>query len=156
MIRAMKWIGGFVLLVLVLFAGLIILLPKLIDPNVYKDKISDLVYDNSGYRIEIPGDINLHVSPRLDVLFSLGQVRVLSAPGFTEDTLVSSEEARVELSLLPLLREKRLVIQGIQLHGGYCYLVRNKAGKGNWELPATKSVSPSSSSKINRQGNVLS
>ena len=147
MIRAMKWIGGFVLLVLVLFAGLIILLPKLIDPNVYKDKISDLVYDNSGYRIEIPGDINLHVSPRLDVLFSLGQVRVLSAPGFTEDTLVSSEEARVELSLLPLLREKRLVIQGIQLHGGYCYLVRNKAGKGNWELPASKSVSPSSSSK---------
>ena len=147
MIRAMKWIGGLVLLLLVLFAGLIILLPKLIDPNVYKDKISDLVYDKSGYRIEIPGDIRLHVSPRLDVLFSLGQVRVLSAPGFSEDTLVSSEEARIELSLLPLLREKRLAIQGIQLHGGYCYLVRNKAGKGNWELPASKSVSPSSSSK---------
>ncbi len=147
MIRAMKWIGGLVLLLLVLFAGLIILLPRLIDPNAYKDKISDLVYDNSGYRIEIPGDINLHVSPRLDVLFSLGQVRVLSAPGFTEDTLVSSEEARVELSLLPLIREKRLAIQGIQLHGGYCYLVRNKAGKGNWELPASKSVSPSPTSK---------
>ncbi len=145
--RAMKWAGGLLLSGVVLFAGLILLLPMVIDPNDYKDKISDLVYDNSGYRIEIPGDIELHVSPRLDVLFSLGQVRVFSGPDFPEVTLVSSEEVRVELSLLPLLREKRLAIQGLQLHGGYCHLIRNKAGKGNWELPGDSVVSSPSDRK---------
>ena len=138
----MKWAGGLLLLGVVFFVGLILVLPMVIDPNDYKDKISDLVYENSGYKIEIPGDIGLHVSPRLDVLFSLGEVRVFSGSDFPEVTLVSSEEVRVELSLLPLLREKRLAIQGLQLHGGYCYLIRNKAGKGNWELPSDLVVSP--------------
>ncbi|MEA3467587.1 MAG: AsmA family protein [Thermodesulfobacteriota bacterium] len=140
--RAIKWICGLLLAGVVLFAGLILLLPMIIDPNDYKDKISDLVYDSSGYKIEIPGDIGLHVSPRLDVLFSLGQVLVHSGPDFPEVTLLSSEEARVELSLLPLLREKKLVIQRLQLHGGYCHLIRNKAGKGNWELPGDPATSP--------------
>lgn len=145
MIRAIKWIGGLLLLVIILFAGLILLLPKLLDPNDYKDKISDLIYDNSGYRIEIPGDIELHVSPRLDILFSLGQIRVLSGPDFKDITLFSSEEARVELSLLPLLQEKRLVIQGVQLHGGYAHLIRSRTGKGNWELSSGTAVSGASS-----------
>ncbi len=140
--RAIKWICGLLLAGLVLFAGLILLLPMVIDPNDYKDTISDLVYDKSGYKIEIPGDIGLHVSPRLDVLFSLGQVRVDSGPGFPEVTLLGSEQARVELSLLPLLREKKLVVKGLQLHGGYCHLIRNKAGLGNWEFPGP-AASPS-------------
>ncbi len=145
--RTMKWIGGLLLAGVLLFAGLILLLPMMIDPNDYKDKISTLVYDSSGYKIEIPGDIDLHVSPRLDVLFSLGQVLVHSGPDFPDVTLLSSEEARVELSLLPLLREKKLVIKGLQLHGGYCHLIRNKAGKGNWELPGDPAVSPPAAQK---------
>ena len=145
--RTMKWICGLLLAGVLLFAGLILLLPMVIDPNDYKDKISALVYDSSGYKIEIPGDIGLHVSPRLDVLFSLGQVLVHSGPDFPDVTLLSSEEARVELSLLPLLREKKLVIQGLQLHGGYCHLIRNKAGKGNWELPGDPATSPLTAQK---------
>jgi len=34
---------------------------------------------------------------------------------------------------MSLLREKRLVIQGIKLHGVFCDRIRNKAEKGNWE-----------------------
>lgn len=162
--RVIKWIGGLLLLVIILFAGLILLLPRFLNPNDYKDKISDLIYDNSGYRIEIPGDIELHVSPRLDVLFSLGQIRVLSNPDFKDTTLFSSEEARVELSLLPLLKEKRLVIQGVQLHGGYAHLIRSKAGKGNWDVSsgattqgasipaAKKSSAPAPTSKSSSTG----
>ncbi len=143
----MKWAGGLLVVCVLLFLGIIVVLPMVLDPNDYKDKISDLLYEQSGFRLEIPGDITLHISPRLDVLFSLGQVRVLAAPGLSETPLLSSEEARVELSLFPLLKEKRLVVQGVQLHGVYCYLIRDKAGRGNWEVvqssvPAASSPSP--------------
>ncbi len=134
--RVLKWSVGFVLVGVVIFAGLIVLLPLVLDPNDYKTKISDLVYDKSGYRLEIPGKIGLQVTPGLDILFSLGQVRVLSGPDFSDAILLASEEARVELALWPLLREKRLQLQGLRLHGVYCNLIRDKAGRGNWELPA--------------------
>lgn len=146
--RVLKWSVGFVLAGVVIFAGLIVLLPLLLDPNDYKAKISDLVYDKSGYRLEIPGKIGLQVTPGLDILFSLGQVRVLSAPDLPDAILLASEEARVELALWPLLREKRLQLQGLRLHGVYCNLIRDKTGKGNWELPAPASAAvPGSQSK---------
>ncbi len=139
------WMSGLMFICIVGFLGLIIILPIVLDPNDYKEKISDLLYEQSGFRLEIPGDISLQISPRLDVLFSLGQVRVLSTPELSEMPLLSSEEARVELSILPLLKDKRLVIQGVQLHGVYCYLIKDKAGKGNWETTSA-SVSSASSS----------
>lgn len=139
--RIMKWTGAFLLLCAVAFAGLIIVLPMVLDPNDYKDKISGLIYEQSGFQLDIPGDITLNISPRLEVLFSLGQVQVLSAPGFPDVPLLRSEEARVEFSLMPLLKEKRLVIQGIQLHGVYCHLIRDTSGKGNWEITATATES---------------
>ncbi|MBU0960910.1 MAG: AsmA family protein, partial [Proteobacteria bacterium] len=122
--RMLKWIAGVALVCVVIVVGLMLLLPLVLDPNDYKGKITDLIYDKSGYRMEIPGEIRLQVTPRLDILFSLGQVRVLSGPEFSDTILLDSEEASVELSLLPLLREKRLDIQGLSLHGVYCNLIR--------------------------------
>jgi AsmA protein len=130
------WLGGIVLVCVVIFVGLILVLPMVLDPNDYKGKITDIIYDKSGYRLEIPGDIKLQVTPGLDVLFTLGQIRVQSGPSFPDTILLSSEEARVELSLMPLLREKRLAIRGLSLHGVYCNLVRNKAGEENWKMAA--------------------
>ncbi len=140
--RMIMWLGGIMLASVVIFVGLILVLPMVLDPNDYKDKITDIVYDKSGYRLEIPGDIKLQVTPGLDVLFTLGQIRVQSGPNFPDTTLLSSEEARVELSLMPLLREKRLDIQGLALHGVYCNLIRNTAGEENWRIAAT-TVAPS-------------
>lgn len=140
----MKWAGGLLAFCILGFLGIIVVLPMVLDPNDYKDKISDLLYEQSGFRLEIPGDITLHISPRLDILFSLGQVRVLAAPGHSETPLLSSEEARVELSLFPLLKEKRLVVQGVQLHGVYCYLIRDRSGRGNWETTQASVTSASS------------
>jgi AsmA protein len=134
--RMIMWLGGIVLACVVVFVGLILVLPMVLDPNDYKGKITDVVYDKSGYRLEIPGDIKLQVTPGLDVLFTLGQIRIQSGSNFPDTILLSSEEARVELSLMPLLREKRLAIQGLSLHGVYCNLVRNKAGKENWKMSA--------------------
>ncbi|MEN8200329.1 MAG: AsmA family protein [Thermodesulfobacteriota bacterium] len=131
--RALKWLVGLLLVGVMILVGLWLVLPKVIDPSDIKDKITEKVYEKSGYQIEIPGDIKLQVTPSLDVLFSLGQIRVQSGPDFPDTPLFSSEEARIELSLMPLLREKRLAIQRLALHGVYCNLIRDKAGKENWK-----------------------
>lgn len=143
--RLLKWLAGVVLVCVVLVVGLMLLLPMVLDPNDYKGKITDLIYDKSGYRIEIPGDIRLQVTPRLDILLSLGQVRVLSGPDFPDTVLLNSEEASVELSLLPLVQEKRLDIQGVSLHGVYCNLIRHQTGKGNWEVSSPVASAPAPS-----------
>lgn len=132
--RLLIWGGSILLLMTVAIVGLLIALPFILDPNDYKEKIETLIYEKSGYQLQIPGDIDFKITPGLDVLFSLGQVQVQSVADSSAAPLLSSEEARVEFSLLPLLREKRLAIQGIKLRGVYCNLIRNKAGKGNWEI----------------------
>lgn len=131
--RLMIWGGSILFLLILAIIGLLIALPFILDPNDYKGKMETLVYEKSGYQLQIPGDIELQITPGLDVLFSLGQVQVQSVDDFSGLPLLSSDEARAEFSLIPLLREKRLAIQGIKLHGVYCNLIRNKAGKGNWE-----------------------
>jgi AsmA protein len=138
--RLMIWSGSILLLMLLVFIGLLIALPFILDPNDYKEKIEALIYEKSGYQLQIPGDIDLQITPGLDVLFSLGQIQVQAEAEFSGMPLLSSEEVRVEFSLLPLLREKRLVIRGIKLQGVYCNLIRNKAGKGNWEITPAASV----------------
>ncbi len=135
--RLMIWSGSILLLMILAFIGLLIALPFILDPNDYKGKIETLIYEKSGYQLQIPGDIDLKITPGLDVLFSLGQVQVQSEAEFSGVPLLSSEEVRIEFSLMPLLREKRLAIQGIKLQGVYCNLIRNKAGKGNWEIAPT-------------------
>lgn len=132
--RVMIWGGAILALLVLVFAGLLVVLPLILDPNDYKEKIEHLVYEKSGYQLQIPGDINLQVTPGLDVLFSMGQIQVQSGAAFADTTLLSSEEARVELSLMPLLREKRLAVKGIKLHGVYCNLIRDTKGRGNWEV----------------------
>jgi len=142
-----KWLGGIALVCAIGFAALVIVLPMILDPNDYKDKIASLVHEKTGFQLEIPGDIKLSVSPRLEVLFSLGQIRVFPATGSSDEPLFSSEKVGVELSLLPLIKDKRLAIQGLQLHGVYCNLVRDASGRGNWEL-AKSSAAPAVSDKL--------
>ncbi len=149
--RVLKWLVGLLLTGLVVFVGLILVVPLLFDANDYKGKISDLVYDKSGYRLEIPGKIRLQVTPGLDILFSLGQVRVLSSADFPDTILLTTEEAGLELSLLPLLREKRLEIRGLQLHGVYCHLIRDKAGRGNWEAASPAPAPVETSAPVSKK-----
>gem|GEM_PF-6449402 len=64
------------------FVGLVVLLPFVLDPNDYKEKIESLVYKKNGYQLHIPADIGLQITPGLDVLFSFGQIEVALAPAF--------------------------------------------------------------------------
>ena len=116
-----------------LFVIALISLPFIIDPNDYKDKISTIVHDQTGRVLSIPGDIKLQVSPKLDVAFSLGEIRLAAGKDFPDTPFASSKLAEIKLALWPLLTKKQLQINTIDLSGVQLNLIRTIDGKTNWD-----------------------
>jgi len=119
------------IIVLLIIAALS--LPLLINPNDYKDTITNLVREKTGRTLSIPGDIKLHVSPRLNVVFSLGKVSLSSGRNFPDSPFVSSRQVETQLALWPLLTRKQLFINHITLEGVNVHLLRNARGLNNWD-----------------------
>ena len=136
--RCVRWIIG-VLFALALSIYLLVLaLPYLLNPNEYKPVITALVLQKTGRELSIEGDIQLQISPWLDVTCTVGQVRLANNALFPNSIFAESEQANLELSLWPLLLKKRLHMEGIMLEGVTMNLQRTKEGVSNWEpLAAT-------------------
>ena len=108
-------------------------LPLLINPNNYKETITNLVREKTGRTLSIPGDIKLHVSPSLNVVFSLGKVSLSSGRNFPDSPFISSRQVETQLALWPLLTRKQLLISHISLEGVNVHLRRNARGLNNWD-----------------------
>lgn len=137
LLRAMAILIG-VLVVLVVAAALI--LPRVIDPNVYRERIAALVKEQTGRELIIAGDIGWSVFPWLGV--ELGAVRLANAPGFGDQPFARVDGMQVRVKLLPLLSRQvemsTVVLDGLQLH-----LARDKSGRSNWDdLPGAASAPP--------------
>lgn len=132
-----KWtigiLGGFFAFILIC----ILILPFLIDPNDYKDKILGFVEKQTGRQVDLQGDIDMALSMGLDVVFNLGQVEVSGISPFADTTFAKSERVEVELGLLPLLVNKELSVSKIMFKGVHLNLIQDKNGTVNWKKPAT-------------------
>ncbi len=142
---ALKWFGGTIVLLLVLVIAAVIILPQVINPNDYREKISQLAYDNAGINLKINGDINWSVFPWL----GLG-IRDLSLQDVDKKTYGTLQYAAVKVNLVPLL-SKKLDISTIELKGLNLDLVVDKNGKANWQ-PAPVSASASQTQTPEAQG----
>ncbi len=124
-------LGLKVILTLILVMALVLIsLPFLIDPNDYRDTISEQVKAQTGRTLYIPGEIKLSIFPWLGA--RLGKVELENAPGFSDKRFARMNEVDVHVQLLPLLRGDikigHLTLRGLRLN-----LQRNKDGLGNWE-----------------------
>ncbi|AMO58775.1 hypothetical protein GZ77_17190 [Endozoicomonas montiporae] len=104
-----------------------LVLPKVIDPNNYRDKISQLVFDNTGLTLSIDGPIGWSVFPWLGL--TLQDVNV---KGATDKPFAELGKAEVSVKLLPLLSQT-VEMQTATLVGLKLNLIKDKDGKGNWE-----------------------
>ena len=106
-----------------------IVLPLIIDPNDYKDRIADAVREQTGRDLVIEGDIGLSVFPWLG--FDIGATRLGNAPGFGAEPFAEIGAVQARLKLLPLLRREvemdTLVLEGLRLR-----LMVNEQGTSNW------------------------
>ena len=115
--------------VVVLVAAAALILPRVIDPNVYREQIAALVEQRTGRELTIGGDIGWSVFPWLGV--ELGEVQLANAPGFGAEPFVQVAAMQVRVKLLPLLR-KEVEMSTVVLDGLQVRLAKAKDGRTNW------------------------
>ncbi|MGZ0246308.1 MAG: AsmA family protein, partial [Alphaproteobacteria bacterium] len=117
------------LIVLLVAAALIV--PSVIDWNGYKPEISAEVRKVTGRTLEITGDLEFTVlpAPRLRI----SGARLSNAPGATAAHMMSLQELRVSVALLPLLRGD-IEIGQVDLIEPVIELEKLPNGQMNWLL----------------------
>jgi AsmA protein len=133
MITFVRWIVGLFFILCVSIYVLILAIPVFFNPNDYKDQLIELVKEKTGKQLEIAGDIQIQTSPWLNATCTLNKVRLAGNTLFTNSTCIASELTKIELSILPLLLQKRLHMASIMLDGVTLNLLQNKEGGNNWQ-----------------------
>lgn len=143
--RALK-VLGIVVGCLVAVLILVLLAVRLfVNPNDYKDRIAQEVKSATGRELTLSGPISLSVFPW--IALELGPASLGNPPGFSAQPFAAVQHIAVRVKLLPLLR-KELQIGRIEIDGLDLRLVKNAAGKGNWQDfgSASKPEQPESTS----------
>ncbi len=123
---------------LALAAGLLLLIAAaivlLVDPNDFRDDITEAVQAATGRELVIEGDLELSLFPWLGL--SLGEARLGNAPSFVkaggDKDFARVAKVDIRAKLLPLLQQ-RLVMKTVHLRGMRVNLQRAADGRNNWD-----------------------
>jgi AsmA protein len=132
-------IGVTALLGLALLAAGIVSL--VFDPNNYKADLIRIVHDKTGRILAIDGRIGITVFPHFGVTIDK---LALSGPG-GEGKFASVGEANVGVALLPLLLERRIVTDHVDLSDVDVDLVKRRDGTTNFDDLADLAAAPDTS-----------
>ncbi len=119
-------VGGLVAALLLVVLAVLLL----VNPNDYKDRIIREVKATTGRDLALPGAIKLSVFPW--VALQLGPASLGNPPGFQGEGFVSVQHVALRVRLLPLLH-RNLEIGRIEVDQLDLNLLKNAAGRGNWE-----------------------
>lgn len=126
----MRTLIKIIVVIVILAIAALIAIPFLIDPNDYKEEISQQVEKATGRQLIIQGDIGLSVFPW--VALQLGQLSLSNAEGFEADHFASVNSAQIRIKLMPLLK-REVEMDTIVLDGLMLNLETNEAGQTNWD-----------------------
>ncbi|HEY0062673.1 MAG TPA: AsmA family protein [Telluria sp.] len=127
MVRYLKFAAitaGVLLLVLLAAAALV---RATFNPNDYKAQIVQVVQQKYQRTLSIPGNITLMLYPRLGA--DLGRVTLSERGGIGEFAAIDS--ARFSVALLPLLLDRKIVIDRIDVRGMRASVIRHADGSMN-------------------------
>ena len=147
--RVLRVIAIVVAVLVLLIAAAALILPRLIDPNNYRDEIAALVKDKTGRDLTIAGDIGWSVFPWLAV--ELGETRLSNAQGFGPEPFAQVAAVEIRVRLLPLLRKEvemsTLVLDGLQVN-----LAKDRTGRSNWADLVPEEAAPPKSEEPTTSG----
>ncbi|MEL4014836.1 outer membrane assembly protein AsmA [Dryocola clanedunensis] len=126
------------ILLVVIVAGLSALV-LLVNPNDFRAYMVHQVEQRSGYQLRLDGPLRWHVWPQLSILS--GRMS-LTAPGATQP-LVSSDNMRLDVALLPLLSHQ-LQVRQVMLKGAVVQLTPETEER----KPENAPVGPSGSNPV--------
>ena len=144
-----KFFIGFIILLIVLVAGLVAL-PSLIPSSVYKDNIEATLTRELARPVTVSGDVSLSVFPVIKA--KAGRVDIGNPDGFTADRSTSVNFASMDgldarIKLLPLF-SKTVEISAFTLKNPEINLRKRSDGRVNWAFgdadaaPATTEAGP--------------
>ncbi|MCQ9615349.1 AsmA family protein [Paenalcaligenes niemegkensis] len=97
------------------------------DPNAYKNKLEEIVYERYQRKLTINGDIELSLFPRI----GLAVDSVALSDRFSDDPFASIESARFAVAIWPLM-SNRFVVDHVALRGFKAWIVREGDGSFNF------------------------
>ena len=149
MFTLIKWLGGLVISLVLLVMLAVFLIPKLIDPNDYRDDIIALVKKETNRDLRLDGDLSVSVFPWLGVRTQgLG----LSQPEQIDGDMIAVESAQLRVKLLPLL-SKRVEVDTVILTEPLLRIVTLKNGVDSFAgLTDDEDVSDEPSEQESDQG----
>jgi len=127
---AIRSVGILLVALVILIAAATLILPRLIDPGMVRDRIGALVKDKTGRELVIAGDIGWSVFPWLGV--EIADLRLANAAGFGAQPFAEIAAVQARVKLLPLLR-KEVEMSTVVLDGLAIHLARAKDGRSNWD-----------------------
>lgn len=100
-----------------------------IDPNNLKSPIEKAVYQTTGKKISIEGDINWTFFPALTL--EVNNIQLANPPGFSEQPMAKLEQADIGIQVLPLLKGQ-IETKHVKIIGLNLYAETLKNGQSNW------------------------
>lgn len=128
--RMTKWLLAVLGVIVLLLAVTAIVLPRVIDPNDYKQEISGAVHSQTGRDLNIAGDIKWSVFPWIGL--DLSDISLSNPPGFGDQPMLTVGNMSISVKLLPLLHGA-LEFGSIELSDLSAHLRRNAQGITNWD-----------------------
>ncbi len=128
--KFLKWLIAVVAVMAIMIVIMAVVIPKIFDPNNYKEKIRTAVLEETGRELTIGGEMEWSVFPTIGL--DLNSLSLSDREGFTDQPMLQVTEATVSVNLIPLL-SKRIEVGQISLNGVSVYLRENAAGQNNWE-----------------------
>ena len=108
-----------------LLVGLVVYVTVVFDPDTFKPDLVKLVKDRKQRHLELKDKIRLTLFPTPAI--SLGNIS-LSEHGNNTKTFAAIENVRMSLALLPLLFERRVVLDDVHITGLQATIVRFRDG----------------------------
>jgi AsmA protein len=142
----LKLMAGLLILVVVLIVAAIVIIPRMFDPNDYKDQLAARIKQQTGREFSLSGPIELSLFPWVGA--SIGGGVLGNAEGFGPEPFARIGSAQVRIKVMPLL-SKTVEVDRILLEGLVLNLARNAMGVTNWDdlvksrLPGPKPQSTS-------------
>ncbi len=155
--RAVKITLITVVSLIVLFIIAIIVTLSIVNPNNYKNRIENTVYNETGRQLKIKGDIKWSLFP---LGISVNQLSLSNQKSFNYKQFADINEARITLKLWPLFTG-HIDFKNIIIKHAKFLLITNKQGRNNLQgwtaipssatntaIKTTKTISPSTKSVI--------
>jgi AsmA protein len=130
--RVLKWLFLAAAAVLLLVALAVVALLLFVSPDRYKRNVEASLRDSLGREVQLQGALQWHLGRQISIDSADG--RIANLPGFSDQPLARWQRLRFSLAAAPLLQNREIIVDRIEIDGLQLRLERNAQGQPNWQL----------------------